>query len=56
MDTGQAGSSSEKKATNVKVTDQAGRSEEYEVNKVIQPRSSKESGMIKVLTLIKIFF
>ena len=55
MDTGQAGRSSEKEATNVKVTDQAGRSEEYELIKVNQPRSSKESGMIKVLLLIKIF-
>ena len=55
MDTGQAGRSSEKEATNVKVTDQAGRSEEYELIKVNQPRSSKESGMIKVFLLIKIF-
>ena len=39
----------------IQVTDQAECSTEDEGIKVSQPISSKESGMIEVLTLIKIF-
>ena len=40
----------------MKVTEQAGRSEKDEVIKGNQPRSSKESGMTEVLTLIQLIF